>query len=198
VNELETAMAVASGELPSPTTLRGSQYIALRLSGTGVAYRASISEYVYRDPSLWLTADIFRRFLGVPVVVEHPPSGVMTSGDFGDSAVGVVVHAYARDEELWGVARVLDSTAARLIAEGLFDTSPSVAFDGDAGAFVDLPDGGRMLIEKLPAYIDHLALVYTGDGENKGVWTRSNGENGPGIELTETPEETNEEKETVV
>jgi colicin import membrane protein len=191
MNELDTALAVASGELlPSPTRLRNSEYVALRLSGTGVAYRVSIKEYVFRDPKIWLSDEMRRRFLGVPVVVEHPPSGVMTSRDFGDSAVGIVVHAYVRDEDLWGVARIVDAAAAKLIAEGLFDTSPSVVFDGDAGAFVDLPDGsGRMLVEAPPTFIDHVALVYTGDG-NKGVWTR---DNGPGVELTDKPDDKPEE-----
>jgi hypothetical protein len=41
-----------------------------------------------------------------------------------------------------------------------------------------------MLVEAVPAFVDHVALVYTGDG-NKGVWTRSDGGNGPGVELTE-------------
>jgi colicin import membrane protein len=167
VTELDTALAVASGASPSPTRLRNSDYVALRLSGTGVAFRASLKEFVFRDPDIWLTDEMRRRFLGLPVVVEHPPSGEMTSRDFGDSAVGVVVATYVRDDELWGVARVVDAAAAAMISEGVFDTSPSVVFDGDAGAFVD-----------------HVALVYTGDG-NKGVWTRSDGGNGPGVELTE-------------
>jgi hypothetical protein len=128
------------------------------------------------------------RFIGVPVIVEHPASGEMTSKDFGDYAVGMVVVSFVREEELWGVARIVDAAAARMMSEGLFDTSPSVVFDGDAGAFVDLPDGsGRMLVEAVPAFLDHVALVYTGDG-NKGVWTRSDGTNGPGVEITETGE----------
>jgi hypothetical protein len=44
-----------------------------------------------------------------------------------------------------------------------------------------------MLVEAVPAFIDHVALVYTGNG-NKGVWTRSDGTNGPGVKITETSE----------
>jgi colicin import membrane protein len=194
LTELETALAVAYGDLPSPTRLRNSEYVALRLSGTGVAYRASLKEYVFRDPALWLTDEMRRRFIGVPVVVEHPPSGVMTSRDFGDTAVGIVVHAFVRDEELWGVARIVDAAAAKLIAADLFDTSPSVVFDGDAGAFVDLPGGSRrLLVEAVPAFIDHVALIYVGEG-NRGVWTRSDGENGPGVEITSEVEPIKDEE----
>jgi hypothetical protein len=140
MNELDTALCVASGELPSPTKLRNSDFVALRLSGTGVAYRASIKEYVFRDPNIWLTDEMRRRFLGLPVIVEHPPSGEMTSKDFGDSAVGLVVVTFVRDEELWGVARIVDSSAAKFIAEGVFDTSPAVAFSGSV-----LPNGEVIL-----------------------------------------------------
>jgi colicin import membrane protein len=124
MTELDTALAVASGDLPSPTRLRNSDFVALRISGTGCAYRSSLKEFVYRDKAVWLTDEMRRRCLGLPVIVEHPPSGEMTSKYFGDSAVGVVVATYVRDEELWGVARIVDAAAARMIGEGVFDTSP--------------------------------------------------------------------------
>ncbi|MEJ0093149.1 MAG: DUF2213 domain-containing protein [Methylocella sp.] len=188
MNELDVALSVASGEMPSPTRFANSDYVALRLSGTGCAYRPSLSEYVFRDPDVWLSDEMRRRVLGLPVVIEHPADNALTSRFFGERSVGMVVHSFVRNDELWGVARVLDSTACSMIAGGMFDTSPGVLLEPGASATVDI-DGIPMIVEGEPLLIDHLALVYTGAG-NHGVWTRSNGENGPGVEITETETQT--------
>jgi Uncharacterized protein conserved in bacteria (DUF2213) len=183
--ELDVAEAVASGVLPSPTRLQNSDYVALRISGTGAAYRPSKQEYAYRDSEIWTSPEMQRRVLGLPVIIEHPADSVMDSKYFGDRAVGMIVHSYVKNDELWGVARIVDATASAMIQGEMFDTSPAVVFTNGQGAFVDLDDD-KLLVEGNPDFIDHVALVYTGGG-NKGVWTRNG--NGPGVEVTETEKE---------
>ncbi|MEJ0095426.1 MAG: DUF2213 domain-containing protein [Methylocella sp.] len=196
MNELDTALSVASGESPSPTRFCNSDYVALRLSGTGVAYRPSVNEYVFRDPDIWLSDEMRRRVLGLPVVIEHPADNALTSRYFGERCVGSIVHSFVRNDELWGVARVLDSTACSMIAGGMFDTSPGVLLEPGASATVDI-DGTPMLVEGAPMLLDHIALVYVGLG-NHGVWTRTSGANGPGVEVTEiTENETNPTQQEV-
>ena len=89
----------------------------------------------------------------------------------------MIVTSFVQDAELWGTARIIDAYACELIALGVFDTSPAILLPPGEPAFAKLPDDQRMLVEGEPAFIDHVALVYTGGG-NKGVWTRSNG---PGV-----------------
>jgi hypothetical protein len=78
----------------------------------------------------------------------------------------------------WGVARILDKTAARMIEAGLFCTSPGVVIDTENCATTEI-DGRKLLVEGAPLLIDHLALVDMSDG-NKGVWQR---DDAPGVQV---------------
>jgi hypothetical protein len=180
--ELDICRGIIEGALPSPTPWQNSTYIALRLSGTGVAYRASLNEYVYRSPDVWLSTDMQRRVLGLPIIIEHAPGGLMTSSYFGERCVGIVVAAYVNDTEksLWGIGRILDSNAVAIIEAGLFDTSPAILLPPGKSAQANVGDH-MCLVESEPLYIDHVALVYMGGG-NKGVWSR---DDGPGVQVDE-------------
>lgn len=129
ISELAIVEGIAAGVLPSPQAWQNSTYVKIRLSGTGVAYRPSIGEYVYRSPDIWLSPAMARRCLGLPIVIEHPPSSLLTSRYFGDRIVGMVVHSFVDEDEqaLWGIGRVLDDNAASMIEAGLFCTSPAVS-----------------------------------------------------------------------
>jgi hypothetical protein len=65
-----------------------------------------------------------------------------------------------------------------MITGGLFDTSPGIVIDPANCATVEV-SGRKLLIEGSPLCIDHVALVYTPNG-NRGVWTRD-GE--PGVQV---------------
>jgi colicin import membrane protein len=178
VTELDVAKGVRDGVLASPTPFGNSQYVALRVSGTGCAYRASLKEFTWRPPEIWLSDEMIARCNGLPIIIGHPGGALMTSKDFGQRIVGIVVLAYTKDEELWGVARVLDETAAKLIEQGKFDSSPAVLFpEGRVGVYIDV-DGDKLLVEGEPQFVDHVGLIWTGDG-NVGVWSR---DNGPGVQ----------------
>jgi hypothetical protein len=179
--ELDIARAIAEGTLPSPTTWMNVVYVALRISGTGAAWRNSVQEFVYRDKNDWCSAGFLCRCLGLPVVIEHPYTGTLTSRYFGDRVVGVILYSYVHPEldEPWGVMRCLDATAAKMIGAGVFDTSPGIVISPEDCAMTEV-DGKKLLVEGLPRLLDHCALVYTGEG-NKGVWTRDN-EDGVGVD----------------
>jgi hypothetical protein len=185
VTEMDICRGIIEGALPSPTPCQNSTYVALRLSGTGVAFRPSLNEYVYRSPDIWLSAEMQRRLLGVPIIIEHAPSGLMTSQYFGERCVGFVAASYVNDDErsLWGIARILDSNAIKIIEAGLFDTSPAILLPPGKSARADVGDH-TCLVESEPLFIDHVALVYMGRG-NKGVWSR---DDGPGVQVDEEPQ----------
>jgi hypothetical protein len=186
INELAIAEGIASGALPSPTEYLNSTYIKIRLSGTGVAYRPAVGEYVYRSPDIWLSPAMARRVLGLPIVIEHPPGDLLTSRYYGDRSVGTVVFSYVDEGEqaLWGVGRVLDSNAASMIDDGLFCTSPAVLLPPGQSVYADV-GGCKCLVEAAPTFIDHVALIYTGAG-NKGVWQRQDGR---GVQVDEPQRE---------
>jgi hypothetical protein len=173
LNELVIAMRIADGTLPSPAEFMNSYYWLLRISGTGVAWRESIGEFCFRAPDIWLSEEMQRRCLGLPVVMEHPDAGILNSAEFGARAVGMIVYSFVRDTDLMGVARILDKQAIEILKEGA-DTSPAVQFTPDSGARIEI-DGKPLLVEGVPMLLDHLAIC------SRGVWTR---EGLPGVENT--------------
>jgi hypothetical protein len=185
ITELDICRGIIEGALPSPTPWPNSSYVALRLSGTGVAYRPSLNEYVYRSPDIWLSAEMQRRLLGAPIIIEHAPGGLMTSRYFGERCVGFVAASYVNNDEhsLWGIARILDSNAIKIIEAWLFDTSPAILLPPGKSARANVGDQ-TCLVESEPLFIDHVALVYMGQG-NKGVWSR---DDGPGVQVDQEPQ----------
>jgi hypothetical protein len=111
--EQDIYRALAEGVIPSPTTWQGSTYVCIRATGVGVAYRASHNEYVYRDPAVWNSARMLKRFEAIPLQWEHPPSGTITSRSFADACIGLTCYAYIHPEEdaPWVVCRVIDKNA---------------------------------------------------------------------------------------
>ena len=190
LHELDVALAIASGEFPTLLRFHNGIYCALRISGTGVAWREAHQEFVYRDPQVWLSNEMRRRCLGLPVVIEHPEADLVDTRFCADRLVGWVVNAFVRDTELWGVARIIDPLAAEMIAGGVFDTSPGVML-GQGSATVDI-EGTMMIVEAAPQLLDHVALVYTLFG-NRGVWTRSGASGAPSVEDNIEPTETEKE-----
>jgi hypothetical protein len=174
INELQVAERIADGTLSSPTEFMNSWCWALRISGTGVAWRESVQEFCLREPVMWLGEEMQRRCLGLPVVIQHPEGGMLTSPEFAARAVGMIVYSFVRDSDLMGVARILDQPAIELLKEGA-DTSPAVQFAPNTGTRITVDDKS-LLIEGVPMLFDHLAITPL------GVWTR---QGPPGVENTE-------------
>lgn len=79
LDELGIAKAIQTGELTSPQRYGNLLLIAIRITGTGVAYRQSLEEFVWRDPSLYLNPEFLERCNGLSVILEHPEESVLNT-----------------------------------------------------------------------------------------------------------------------
>jgi hypothetical protein len=166
MTELEAAQAIAKGDLPSPYPLGGMTLFAVRVTGTGMSYRDSLDEYVWRDPSLYLNDEFLARVPGLPLVWIHPETGSLNSEEFANRVIGTLMFGYVQDEDVWGIARVYDEEAIRRMTDGQLSTSPGVVFKPGDGNVSKEHEGKKLLIEGKPSILDHLAVC------EQGVWDK--------------------------
>ena len=174
-NELCVARMIAAGELTSPQRFENMALYAMRMSGTGVAYRQGLDEFVHRDKSVWLSQDMIDRCSGVPLIWEHPDGSVLNSKEFASRVVGAVMFGYVKDADLWCVVRVYDDEAIKAMEADQLSTSPAVVFrDPSANKKMTLNGGEEVLVEGVPSYLDHLAICgIKDDGTGvPGVWDK--------------------------
>ncbi|END3745366.1 NUDIX hydrolase, partial [Escherichia coli] len=88
LTELEVAERIRDGTVPSPVKFSNMWLVNLRITGTGLAYRAGLKEHVWRDPKLYLNEEFLRRCNGLPVIANHPDDAVLTEEDFKSRIVG--------------------------------------------------------------------------------------------------------------
>ncbi|MBJ9210645.1 DUF2213 domain-containing protein [Citrobacter freundii] len=185
LTELEVAERIRDGTVPSPVKFSNMWLVNLRITGTGLAYRAGLKEHVWRDPKLYLNEDFLRRCNGLPVIANHPNDAVLTEEDFKSRIVGSVMLPYIRGDEVWAVCRVYLQSIVEEISEGDVSTSPSVVFNKTSGN-VEVQEGDtNFLIEGVPFLVDHIALV-TKDHGSLGVWDKDRIP--AGVEVTNTGE----------
>ncbi len=179
MSDLEVARLMRAGELVSPQRVGNMTLFAMRVTGTGLAYRAGIKEYAWRDPSIYLNPDFLERCQGIPVILDHPSkSSLLNSAEYLDRVIGAVFLPYIDEarQEVWAIVRVHVSEAAREIEKGEFSTSPCVFFDPaqPVGERKPIGDGNEVLIEGQPFILDHLAVCT----QSLGVWDRGVGAEG--------------------
>lgn len=185
LTELEVAERIRDGTVPSPVKFSNMWLVNLRITGTGLAYRAGLKEHVWRDPKLYLNEEFLRRCNGLPVIANHPDDAVLTEEDFKSRIVGSVMLPYIRGDEVWAVCRVYLQSIVEEITEGDVSTSPSVVFNSTSGN-VEVQEGDtNFLIEGVPFLVDHIALV-TKDHGSLGVWDKDRIP--AGVEVTNTGE----------
>ncbi|HDX3851102.1 TPA: DUF2213 domain-containing protein [Escherichia coli] len=185
LTELEVAERIRDGTVPSPVKFSNMWLVNLRITGTGLAYRAGLKEHVWRDPKLYLNEEFLRRCNGLPVITNHPDDAVLTEEDFKSRIVGSVMLPYIRGDEVWAVCRVYLQSIVEEITEGDVSTSPSVVFNSTSGN-VEVQEGDtNFLIEGVPFLVDHIALV-TKDHGSLGVWDKDRIP--AGVEVTNTGE----------
>jgi 8-oxo-dGTP pyrophosphatase MutT (NUDIX family) len=177
--ELQVARLIASGELPSPFPFAGNVFVAVRASGVGVAWRERHQEYTYRPPELWTSPEMLQRLTGLPLLLNHPQSGVVDGNELAMRAVGTTIFSFVRDGEPWVIGRLVDADAAAALMAMPFDTSPSVTFAPGSNIALEIGDGDTLLIESIPQTVDHLALLPNG----RGVWGEGRGSS-PGVEIS--------------
>jgi len=170
--EFDYAELVKCDLLPSPQMYANVMLLAIRITGTGLAYRSSIGEHVWRDSSIYLNDEFLKRCNGLIVVMDHPESAVLTSKEFKDRAVGSIILPYIKGDEVWGIAKIYDQDAVNTILSQEVSTSPSVVFDQTAGnTTLTTENGEPLLIEGVPFLLDHIAIVTEARG-SKGVWDK--------------------------
>jgi 8-oxo-dGTP pyrophosphatase MutT (NUDIX family) len=174
MNELEMARAMRDGLVISPQRVGNLALFAMRVTGTGLAYRASINEYAWRDASLYMTEDFCERCQGLPVILDHP-DGPLNGEEYAQRVVGAVFLPYLDHErqEVWAIVRIHDEVTAQAIERGEFSTSPRVDFRTveETGVRKEIGDGNTVLIEGAPFILDHLAITTT----SPGVWDKGRG-----------------------
>ena len=178
MDELEVAQAIRDGELVSPQRFGNILLIAMRVTGTGGAYRKALDEFVWRDPEIYMTDHFLKRCNGLEIIWEHPPEGLMLNSDqFRERMIGTSFLPYLKEaeKEVWTIARIRDAGAATLLEHAKLSTSPGVVFtQSDGNRKVSFGDK-TLLIEGDPSLLDHLAVC--GIDENTmegglGVWDK--------------------------
>jgi len=167
MDELGVARAIAMGELSSPQRYENMSLFAMRITGTGVAYRQGIDEYVWRDPKIYLNTEFLARCNGLPVIVDHPKKNALDSQEFQDRVVGTILLPYIDGQEVWGVAKIFDDSTIQMLETHQLSTSPAVVFRSPGSTKTKrLEDGKTLLIEGKPSLLDHLAIC------EQGVWDK--------------------------
>jgi hypothetical protein len=173
LSDMDAAEAVRDGELPSPTKYENFWLFDMRVTGTGMAWRDSISEWAHRDPKEWLSPAFVSRAGAVPVIWLHPPPGAgLNSEEFRERSIGNTVLSYVKDDEVWAVAKIFDADAAEAMQTTHTSTSPGVT-PPKGSTSVELNNGTKVLDEGLPLVLDHLAIcemgVWDKDGPPAGI-----------------------------
>ena len=184
MDELGIARAIAAGELTSPQRYRNVMLQAIRITGTGVAYRPKSKEYVYRRPEDYLTDEFLARCNGLTVVMMHPPKDVLDSKEYGKRNVGAIMLPYVKGDEVWGIAKIYDDDANKLLETYQLSTSPGVIIGKNSRMAVI--DGDKILIESKPDLMDHIAILPPG---LNGVWDKGGGPTGVAVAMNDDTDE---------
>lgn len=198
MDELGIARAMADGRLSSPQKYRNVTLFAIRITGTGVSYRLSQKEFVWRDPSIYLNDEFLARCSGLAVIWKHPPKATMDSQEYADRVIGSIMLPYIQGDEVWGIAKIYDDEAIALMSDkdNPLSTSPAVLIGSDkTNPKITLDGGEVLLIEGKPILLDHVAICEAGvwdkGGEPSGVNTSTlTGD----IEMTDEEKKAAEEK----
>jgi hypothetical protein len=184
MDELDIAKAIAAGQLTSPQTYMNITLFAIRITGTGMAYRQSLDEYVWRDPKLYLNRHFIERCSGLAVIMSHPPKNALDTKEFRERNIGSIMFGYVHNgDEVWAIAKIQDHIGARFMAKYNLSTSPAVVFKpADGNRKLDLDDGSTLLIEGKPSLLDHIAIC------EEGVWDKGGAP--AGVTSTENEERT--------
>ena len=139
----------------------------MRITGTEAAYRRGLDEFVWRDPSIYLNEEFLQRCMGLPVVIEHPEKATLDTHEYRDRVIGAIMLPYIKGNEVWGIARINDLEAAKVMEENQVSTSPAVVFrPEEASNRTEMDNGSKLLIEGVPSLLDHLAVC------ERGVWDK--------------------------
>ena len=170
--ETDIALLVSQDILTSPQIYANVALLAIRITGTGLAFRSSLGEHVWRDSSLYLNEEFLQRCNGLAVIMDHPAGIALTTEEYKKRNIGSIMYAYIKGDEVWGIAKIYVQEALDEILEGDISTSPAVVFNETAGNITLQTENGQpLLIEGVPFLLDHIAIVTKARG-SKGVWDK--------------------------
>lgn len=193
MDELGVARAMAAGDLTSPQRYENVTLFDIRITGTNTAFRKKLNEVSYRPPEIFLSDDFLARCNGLPVIVEHPEKSTLDSKEYNDRNVGSVFLPYIKGDEVWGIAKLYDDAAIKMLMDNQMSTSPAVVFrDPEVNETLTLDDGRTLLIEGKPSLLDHIAIC------ERGVWDKGGEPSGVirGDSDMPVPEELKKDAET--
>lgn len=180
MDELGVARAIAAGELTSPQRYMNITLFAIRLTGTGAAYRDKHKEFVWRDPSIYLNEEFLARCNGLAVVWEHPPKATLDTKEYRKRSIGAIMLAFIKGDEVWGIAKVHDDEAASEMESEDLSTSPGVVLRDVDNIEFSMQGGKTLLVEGKPKLLDHVAIcalgVWDKGGPPAGVLSQATGE----------------------
>ena len=102
MHELDVAKAIRDGQLASPQQFENMWLFAMRISGTGFAYRKKLNEYVYRRPENYLSEEFLERCSALSIIVQHPKGDKLDSREFAERIVGVgMLVPWIKGDEVW-------------------------------------------------------------------------------------------------
>ena len=155
MNELDIAKAIRDGELTSPQWYENLALFAIRITGTGQAYRVGHDEVAVRNPEHYLT----------PEFLQHPKNTILDSEEYRERNIGSVFLPYIKGDEVWAVVKILDEPSALMMESEQLSTSPSVVWRGSDTQTMML-NGVKYLVEGDPRLLDHIAIC------RQGVWDK--------------------------
>ena len=134
-----------------------------------------VCSLVYREPDNYLNDEFLARCNGLSVIWEHPEKNKLDSKEFSDRIIGSIFIPYIQDDEIWGIAKIYDEEAAKLMIDKQLSTSPAVIFSNEIleNSNVIINSDTSVLVEGKPSILDHLAIceigVWDKGGEPSGV-----------------------------
>lgn len=139
-------------------------YIPVRVTGVGDTIRIDESGNPYVEERLkaeYFTPEVLAACSRLPITLEHP-EGQLLSPKTIDTAkiIGLTLHAYIKDEEIWAIAKVFDKSIIKLFGKEICSTSPGISC-----FYVIITNDGK--IKEAPAEINHLAFVSRGHWDQK-------------------------------
>lgn len=166
LNEKQVSDLIKRGELTSPQFFVNMWLFAIRVTGTGIAFRTVDNQLTFRSPEDYLTEEFLERCAGVPLIWMHPEKNKLNSDEFADRVVGALSRGWiTADNEVWAMARVYDAEAAELMSTNQLSTSPTVTYAEPQLKTVKV-DGDAVLLEDEPLLLDHVAVC------EAGVWDK--------------------------
>jgi hypothetical protein len=152
--ERELCLRIADGSLPSPQIYCGNLFVKLTLCEAGA--RADDDGAIrVRPADAWLTSEMTARCVGLPIIASDGPARPI-DGDHLPEIIGSVLHPFVDGDKLLAVARIFHSADAPV--DSASTRLCTVSDDARAAVQIDDDEGGRILIEPAPRWLDHVAI----------------------------------------